>query len=461
MPRLVVVGGGISGLAAAWTAAADPALDVLVLERDPEVGGKARTARRDGWLIEEGPTAYQSEPEVERLVEECGLGAARLDAAAASARRFVVRGGRPREIDPHPLRFARSGLLGPLDLLRVACEPLVPGKRGDAEESVWSFAARRLGRGAADRLIAPMVLGVFAGDAKRISLPAAFPRMAALERRYGSLIKAMIAGRKERRARGGGGPAGPGGALRSFRDGLQSLPRALAGSGRFAVRTGAAVTDLRQLDGGWELRLAGGEAVAADAVILAVEPGAIAGLIRPLAPQAAQELAAVPMPPVVVAAFGYGAAVRQALPTGFGMLVPRGEGARILGCLWDTHLFPGRSPDGALLVRSMLGGAVDPGVAALDDVALVDQVRRDLRRLLGVREAPEFVHLARWDRAIPQYEVGHLDRVARVEAAVAGLPGLFLAGNGLHGVSFGKAAATGVRAAESASGYLTGVAAGV
>jgi oxygen-dependent protoporphyrinogen oxidase len=299
-----------------------------------------------------------------------------------------------------------------------------------------------------------MVLGVFAGDAKRISLPAAFPRMAALEATHGSLIRGMIAGRKERRARGGGGPAGPGGSLRSFTDGLQSLPRALAASGRFRVRTGTTVAGLARDGDGWRLKLTDGELLSADGVILAVEPRVTARLLADLAPAAAKVLMGIPVPPVTVAAFGYGRATRAALPTGFGMLVPRGEGARILGCLWDTHLFPGRSPEGSLLVRSMLGGAVDPQAAGLDDEAMIRLVRDDLARLLGVREEPEMVHIARWDRAIPQYEVGHLDRVTVVEAALQQLPGLFLAGNSLHGVSFGKTAAAGVTAARAARKHL-------
>ena len=260
MRRLVVVGGGISGLAAASAAREEAAraalpLEILILERAATVGGKAQTRRHDTWLVEGGPTGFlDNEPVLDRLVALAGL--EKLPAEAASARRFVVRGGRPRELKPSPLGFTTSGLLSPPGLIRIALEPFQP-RGSSADESVWEFARRRLGRQAADRLIAPMVLGVFAGDARRISLPAAFPRMAALEREHGSLIRALI---RLRRAKGksAGGPAGPGGTLTSFRDGLQSLPVALAQRGDFDVRTGADVTGLAHVPGrGWRIAVAG------------------------------------------------------------------------------------------------------------------------------------------------------------------------------------------------------------
>ena len=190
MRRLVIVGGGISGLAAAEGAAAlagrvPGGLEVLVLEKEQEVGGKARSVQQDGWLVECGPTGFlDNEPALDRLVEAAGL--EKLAANTAAARRFVVRGGRMREIHTNPLRFAGSGILGPVGLARMLVEPVIPRRRSDEDESVWSFAARRLGADAADRMIAPMVLGVFAGDARKLSLEAAFPKLHALEREHGS-----------------------------------------------------------------------------------------------------------------------------------------------------------------------------------------------------------------------------------------------------------------------------------
>ena len=194
MKRLVIIGAGISGLAAA-TAAADARqgdeLEILVLEAGPKVGGKAQTIRRDGYLLEAGPTGYlDNEPLMDELVQKAGL--EKLGADDAAARRFLVRDGKLREIQASPPRFLTSGILSPGGVLRIATEPFRKQKTDPKDESVWEFAARRLGPQAADRIIAPMVLGVYAGDAKRTSLSAAFPRMAELEAEYGSLVKALI-----------------------------------------------------------------------------------------------------------------------------------------------------------------------------------------------------------------------------------------------------------------------------
>lgn len=457
MKHLVVIGGGISGLAAAEGAVAaagrvGEGLEVSVLEREAEVGGKAVSLAADGYLVEGGPGGFlDNEPALDRLIERTGL--TKLAADPSAARRFLVRGGRMREVRASPLAFMGSGLLGPWGLLRILAEPLV--SRGDptADESVWDFAARRLGAQAADRLIAPMVLGVFAGDAKRLSLRAAFPKLHALERDHGSLVRGMIA----RRRRGtGGGPAGPAGALTSFAGGLQSLPRALAASGRFRVECSRAVVSVAPVPvAGWRVVLADGGHVDADAVVLAGEPWAMAALLPPAATVLARQLDAIVCPPVAVVALGFGPASLARAPRGFGVLIPRGEGYRILGCLWDTHCFPGRSPESRLLLRAMLGGAVDPEIGSLDDEALVDTVRRDLRRLMGLDAAPEFQRVVRWPRAIPQYDLGHLDRVATVRRELERQPGLFIAGNALHGIAFGRAAAAGLAAGEAAVGYLS------
>jgi len=454
--HLAVIGAGISGLAAATVAAERASavaggLTITVYEREAAVGGKAVSVAEDGWLVETGPTGFlDNEPALDRLVAAAGL--AKLPADAAAARRFVVRGERMREIRPHPLKFAASGILGPLGLARLALEPLVPARRDPGEESVWAFAERRLGRQAAERLIAPMVLGVFAGEARELSLAAAFPRLAELEREHGSLVRGLIA--RRRAGRSGGGPAGPAGTLTSFADGLQSLPRALAARGAFAVHGARPVEAIeRAAGGGWRLR-AGGESVHADAVVLAGEPWAMATLLPPEAGEAAEALAAIPCPPVVLVALGFGAQALARVPRGFGVLIPREAGYRILGSLWDTFLFPGRSPDGHLLVRAMLGGAVDPQAAELSSEELVAITRADLARLLGIDEPPLYQRVVRWPRAIPQYELGHLERVARIEAALGAAPGLLAAGNALHGIAFGKAAAAGVAAGEAAIDYL-------
>ena len=385
----------------------------MVLEREAAVGGKARTTRDDGWTVEAGPTGFLlPDPAIERLVRIAGLESELLPSDDAAAHRFLVRGGRMREVSANPVRFVTSGILGPLGVLRLLREPWVPPRRGGDDESVWDFARRRLGREAADRLVAPMVLGVFAGDARRLSLPAAFPRLAELEAEHGSLVRGMIASgrraRAEREARAAAaaaspdssastssedapaaGPAGPGGKLTSFKAGLETLPRALA-RGLTHVRCGAAVESIdRDADGALSVRLAG-ESIRADAVVLACEAWAASRMVSSLAPDLAAELAPIDYPPVAVVGLGFDAAAARGIPRGFGVLVPRGEGYRALGVLWESYIFSGRSPDQCVLVRAMLGGAVDPEVGAADSETLVAWTRDDLRRLLGIESAPPF-----------------------------------------------------------------------
>ncbi len=489
MKRLVIIGAGISGLCAAHEAArhrgevAD-GLEILVLEASPTVGGKARTIKRDGWLVETGPAGYlDNEPEFAELLARIGIGDEKIEANEAAARRYLLH-GRLREVKANPLAFARSGVVGPAGLLRMMAEPFIPRAAPERAEteSIWDFARRRLGVEAADKLIAPMVLGVFAGDARRLSVSACFPRLVALERDHGSLIRGMIATRKKR-ARDQRFSNGPSGKLVSFRHGLQSVAVALADSDEFTVRCDARVKGIEAVTTTLEAAtatlgtvtmadkgsdrgspryrvLVGGDAapIEANAVIAAGEAFANADAVADIAPEVAAALREIATPPVVVVSLGFKPQAASSFPTGFGVLIPRDQGYRILGSIWDSQLFPGRSPEGHVLVRAMLGGSVDPEVAALDDAALVELVRDELARIFGLSSAPVFAEVTNWRRAIPQYDLEHPSRVARIEAALEHVPGLFLAGNGLHGVAFSKSAVTGMRQGRRAALWLAGAA---
>ncbi|MCA9001660.1 MAG: protoporphyrinogen oxidase, partial [Planctomycetes bacterium] len=421
-------------------------LDVTLLEAGEQVGGKALSTVHDGgWLTESGPTGYlDNEPAMDELVALSGL--RKVPACEAAAHRYLVLGGKLKEIHAHPLKFATGGILSPLGLARMAWEIFVPGKQGDADESVWDFGARRIGKQAADRMLGPMVQGVYAGDAKQLSLPAAFPRMVEMERQYGSLFKALIA---VKRAGGKGGPSGPSGTLTSFAGGLQALPRALAEKAPFAIRTGSAVESiLRGEQGRWAVRLGeSGEVLHADAVVLATEGPRMARLFDADSPIVAAELDSIPHPGVTVLSLGFPPEASGSFPNGFGCLVPRSEKPRALGFLWDSRIFSDRAPSGHTLVRALYGGAVDPSIADLSDESLKSLATREIRELFGCKVEPTFAHTTRWEKAIPQYNLGHLDRVARVEAGLRtfseGQGPLLLAGNSMYGVAFGKAAARG------------------
>lgn len=445
-PHVVVIGGGITGLSAAWTAARLGAglpdgADVTLLERDAEPGGKARTHRDGDWLAEGGPGGFLSgRPAIERIIEEAGLAGEVITADAAAARRFVYFNGALRRVVATPVGLVRAGLLDVRGAARLCGEPFIATRRSGPEETVWEFAARRIGAQAADRLVAPMTLGIYAGDARQLSLPSAFPRMAALEAEHGSLVRGLIA-KRGRMATG---------TLTTMRRGLQTLPLTLAARGRFATRTGAPALAISRDHAGWRVSIAGDEALRADALIVATEAWAAAPLLAAVAPEASAALNAIYCPPVTVVTLGYPHHAAGAVPLGFGVLITRGEGLRALGNLWDSHFFPSRSPSGHLLLRAMLGGAVDPAAGALDDDAAIALVREEMRRMYGTEAAPAFAHVTRWARAIPQYTLGHATRVRTIRDAIAVHGGLYVAGSALDGVAFADAAASGVTAAEAA-----------
>ena len=464
MARLIVVGAGIAGLAAAWSARdaaarAGVTLDVLVLERNGDVGGKTQTIVREGWLVEAGPSGFLGgRPELDALLRASGLADDVLPARAAARPRYLYRAGRMREIKPSPLAFATSGIMSAAGLVRLGAEPFVRRSRNPGDESVWAFAARRLGAEAADRLVSPMTLGVFAGDARRLSLASAFPRIAALEREHGSLFRGMIARGRAARAARDGAPdecLTAAGQLTSLRRGMQSLPRALAATGGFQVRCNAGVRAIARTPRGWSVAIErDGAPVDADALIIATDPFAAAPLLRPLAAEAADALDAIPSPPVTVVALGYDAVAAARIPDGFGVLIARGEGVRMLGSLWETATYSGRAPAGRVLVRAMFGGAVDPTIGTLDDAALLELAKREVAQVCGVTAGPGFHQIVRIARAIPQYDIGHAARVAAVERAAAAMPGLGVTGFGLRGVAFGDAAADGVRTGATLGAWL-------
>ena len=458
MARLVIIGAGVSGLSAAWAArgafaAAGASHEILVLERGAEPGGKARTVRRDGFLVETGPTSYLDDSlALDALIAEAGLASAKLAASASSAHRFLVFGGRLRELGPGP-KFFTSGILSPAGIARLFAEPFVPrGRRED--ETLWEFGARRLGREAADRLLAPMALGVVAGDAKRLSAVATFPSIHALEREHGSLLRGMIAkGKAKRRDREAGRPVTTG-KLSSFEDGMQSLPRALAAGKGIRVQSGADARAVqRDADGTLRIVLADA-AIAADALVVATESDAAATLLSGLLPEVAARLAELEVPPLAVVALGFAAESLPDLPAGFGALLPRAEGLRHLGSLWDSHIFPGRAPAGRVLLRVMFGGAVDPAAPALDDAALLALALEELRRYLTIAGAPVFTEIARWPSAISQYDRAHPQRRRDVEARLAVVDDVFLAGTSLAGVGVPRAVEAGLAAGRAAAARL-------
>ncbi len=455
-PRVVVVGGGISGLTAAFQVLQERAdVEVMVLEREDRVGGTATSDAVDGFLVDRGPNGFLTNvPDAYNLSLELGLQAELLPASEAAGKRFLFFGGALVPVPTGAGALLRSPLLSPRGKARMALEPFLPAADPRREESVHAFAARRLGREFADVMVSPMVAGVSAGDARQSSLQALFPRMHRLEAEHGGLVRGMLAQQRARRAakargegegRVAGGPSGPGGRLTSFRQGgAGRLTQALAEALRGRVHVGMGVERI-ELGGGRRFRVVtsagpgagAGEvpgALDADAVIVATPAYVAAEVLRDVAPEAVAPLASIPYAGIRVVALGFG---RSAVPRsldGFGFLVPPGQGLRILGSLWTSTLFPPQAPEGAVLLRSLAGGMGDPGFLDLDEDAAIDAVRADLRTSLGVTAAPTMAHVVGWRRGIPQYTLGHLARVEAATEAVGAVPGLALTGNAYRGI---------------------------
>ena len=462
---VIIVGGGVAGLTTAFELKAR-GVPALVLEGSPRLGGNIRTTREDGFTVEWGPNGFlDNVPETLDLIRRLGAEAKLQPSSDASRRRFLYRRGRLRELPAKPLKFLASGILTLGGRLRVLGEPFAKEAPPAAEdESVHAFATRRIGRQAADVLVDAMVSGVFAGDSRRLSLRSTFPKMHAMESKHGSLFKAMKAlGRARREARrhgetvADGGPAGPGGHLTSFGNGFETLVAALlAALPEDSVRTGARVAEIARADDVWRIALEDGETLAAEQVVLATPAWDAARFSRTVDEDLADHLDAIPGAGLAVVAAAWRDEDLPGPLDGFGFLIPRGEGPRSLGTLWDSSVFPGRAPEGHALLRTMIGGAHDPDAAALPDEALLATVLADLRRTMGIAAPPRRTWIFRHPRGIPQYERGHGARLDAIEDRLARLPGLHLTGNSYQGVSVNLCVVDAARVAERISAERRG-----
>lgn len=453
VPHVAVIGGGVAGLAAALALrdraiAGGAALKVTVFEKDTQTGGNLRTLTQDGWQFEWGPNGFlDNEPATLRLVDRLGLRPRLVRSNDAARHRFLLVNGRLEEIPLSPKAFLSSKLLSTRGKLRLAGELLVPARKdlGRAatdpatDETIDRFGERRLGRQFADVMLDPMVKGVFGGEAKQLSLAAAFPRMVELERDHGGLFRAMIALGRAKRRRGRRTDAGPTGVLHSFDDGMAVLVDALAAALEAdpdsEVVRGADVSALTRGDGGWSVSWPGGVRDGFAAVLDAAPAHAAARHVAGLDQALSNDLARIPYAPMAVIALGYARDHVAHDLNGFGLLVPGREKRNLLGALWSSSIFPGLAPDGRVLLRCMAGGAGNPAVMDLDDEALVELVLGDLRGLMGLRGEPELVNIIRHRRAIAQYVPGHLARLKAIDDAAARHGSLYFLGSAYRGIA--------------------------
>jgi oxygen-dependent protoporphyrinogen oxidase len=433
--RVTIVGGGISGLATAHLAAAR-GHDVTLLDDGARPGGLIGSVRRDGFLCEHGPQAVLDGPEETRaLIEAAGLGGRVLHASPAARRRFVYVGGALRPFPASPPALIKTNLLSVGAKLRLFLEPFIG--RADKDESVHAFVARRFGQQAADRAAAPALIGVFAGDAAALSVRSALPRVAAMEREHGSLLRAM----RKRRKQGGRGLGHP----VSFPDGLSELPVALA-RGLGTHRRVARAAEIAPIAAGWRVTTGDGVFLESERLVLATPAAATAALLAPHAPGAAAVLRAIPHAPVAVVCAGFRSAEGLGVDLdAYGFVVARGEGVRLLGCQYETSVFTDRAPAGGVLLRALLGGTFDPDLVDADDGAIAAQAVGDLRRAAGLARDPDFVDVWRARPGIPQYDLAHAERVRAIDEAVARMRGLSVIGHALRGVGINDCIAAATR----------------
>ena len=437
--HIAIVGGGIAGLSVAHAlreqGTATQGIDVSVLERAPRPGGHIHTENVDGFLCEWGPNGFlDNAPATLTLVTKLGLEGQVQPSDDRARTRFIFRGGRLHPLPGGPLGLAGSRLLSWPGKLRLALEPFARS-RPDGDESIHAFASRRIGVEAADVLVDAMVSGIFGGDARELSLRACFPAMWNLETEHGGLIRAMVARRKQRSRRRGEGMGTPLGRLTSFRGGAEDLVRGLMARVGDVVRTGVEVCDVTAGEGLYRVHIADRPSLEADAIVFASGAATTARMVRALDSPLADVLGTIPTASMAVVCLGYAAGAVAHPLNGFGYLIPRSEGMRTLGVLWDSSVYPGRAPEGHVLMRAMIGGATDPDAVRLDDASMIAVVRRELKAALGVDAMPDVVRIVRHRTGIPQYTIGHLDRLMQAEARLARWPGIALAGNAYRGVS--------------------------
>lgn len=449
---VVIIGAGIAGLTAAHTLK-KAGYRVLILEKSAMAGGLIQTIRDQEFLCETGPNTFLSSAKpLLNLVHKLGLEPQLVQNDPRHSRRYIFKQGRLQELSANPVHFLRSSVLSWRGKLRLLWEPFASGPPTDRDESFADFVTRRLGREVLESIADPMVSGIIAGDAHYLSAAAAFPKLTALERVHKSLFAAMWARRKKAKDR-------PPSRLLSFRNGMISLVAALEAQLKEDIRCDIKIDRItHRADHRWEVRFVDHDGTFVQetpAVLMTTPAGAAASLLTTTLPDIITPLSAIPYVPVTTLHLGYHQRDLKMIPPGFGFLVPRNQKIRLLGSIWSSQIFPNRAPTDHMLLTLMYGGATDMDINELNDNDLLRQTAEDLRRTMGIAVRPSFVHIRRHSRAIPQYTIGHGNRIDHCRTLLKTRPGLFLSGNYLSGFSVSDTIQNATQSATEIAEYLT------
>lgn len=463
MKRIAIIGGGISGLSAAFTLEearrSGAQVEYTLYESSSRLGGVLRTEHIAGCVVEAGPDSFVTEkPWAADLARTLGMGDELIGSNDADRKTYILTRGRLVEM-PDGLMFmvptkilptGMSSLFSWKTKLRMAQELLHPPRAVDHDESVAQFVERHYGAEMVDRLADPLLSGVYGGESAYLSVRAVLPRFAEMERTYGSLGKAMLAARKKMRS---GPKRAPMPLFTSLKNGMQSLAETVvARLNPKALLTNAPVQAIQREADGWTVS-AGLQSDSFDGVVVALPSRAAAELLRHANPELSAELGGVAYSSSITVVMAYGRDVRETLPPGFGFLVPRSEGKRLLAATFVHNKFPHRAPEDRALLRCFFAGSNAESVWPFSDEQIIAIVRQELQQILGcqncgLRDEPLFARVYKWKSAMAQYGVGHLERLERIERLRQQLPGLALAGNGFRGIGVPDCVRTGRDAAE-------------
>jgi len=444
---VVVIGGGVSGLAAANDLTCR-GHKVVVLERQAQTGGNAFSEKIGGFLMEHGPSTMNAHiPTAGHFSSEFGLDDRRCELGAGVRNRYLVANGKLSGIPVGPFGLLTAGYLSPVAKVRLLADLFLPHQSDDEDETVMSFCTRRFGREVAERIIDPLVAGIYAGRAADLSIAAIFPKLVALEKKYGSVTLGMIHRRRE-------GGKMPGSRLFSWLDGIGTLPKAISLRLGDAVRTGVAVRKISRCTDGFGIDAGAAGAINAKAVIVATQPHVASRLIADIDPKGASAAAQIHAPPLAVVYLGFPRENVAHPLDGLGFLTSEAENRNLLGAQFCSTMFPNRAPEGHVAVSAYFGGARAPDLACLSTPELASLARTEFRDLIGAKGEPTVTRVRHWSLGLPQYGVGHPDLVADLRTTAKRQAGLFLTGNYFAGPSVATCLVGARETALAAHNYL-------